>query len=89
MRAEWIEVRNSLFPDFECPGDVFTCVRGCTQNLLPACVSLVLSRSVRPLIPDHLRALAQEWMKYHRSHRDAAPKLCVTREDDGEVGYGF
>jgi hypothetical protein len=45
--------------------------------------------AVRPLTPDHLRALAQEWMKYHRSHSDAAPKLCVTREDDAEVGYGF
>lgn len=31
----------------------------------------------------------EEWMKYHRSFCDAAPKLCTTREDDAQVGYRF
>lgn len=31
----------------------------------------------------------EEWMRHHRSYYDAAPKLCVTQEDDGQVGYHF
>ena len=39
---------------------------------------------------DYLRAeWIEEWMEHHRAYYDAAPKLCVTQEDDGQVGYHF
>jgi len=31
----------------------------------------------------------EEWMRHHRSYYDAAPSLCVTEEDYGQVGYRF
>ena len=53
--------------------------RGVCQNTI-WCMSNILNLT-------HMWHDAQEWMEHHRNYFDTAPKLCVTREDDGEVGY--
>ena len=89
LRAEWIEV-GSLQQRF-C---IFAFCILATALWLRELMSSVRT-SLRPiratayLRPIIALACTQEWMKYHRSFCDAAPKLCTTREDDAQVGYRF